>query len=231
MRSELNFHRMSNLAPNAFSHSPDALVIAGWTGRDRAALEHHVRELEALGVKRPSSMPVYYRVAAACLTQATRIQALGPDSSGEVEPVLFSMSDGLWLGVGSDHTDRKLETVSVAMSKQVCAKVVGTTLWDCREIAGHWDQLLIRSHIVEGASDEPVLYQEGSLAKILPAGALIEGYSGERGLPIGTTMFCGTFPARGGIRAARAFIMEIEDPVLKRRLRHRYDIEALPVVE
>ena len=62
-------------------------------------------------------------------------------------------------------------------------------------------------------------------------GALIEGYSGERGFQIGTTMFCGTFPARGGIRAARAFIMEIEDPVLKRCLRHRYDIEALPVVE
>lgn len=231
MRSELNFHRMSNLAPNAFSYAPDTLVIAGWTGRDRAALEHHVRELEALGVKRPSSMPVYYRVTAACLTQATRIQALGPDSSGEVEPVLFSMSDGLWLGVGSDHTDRKLETVSVAMSKQVCAKVVGATLWDCREIAGHWDQILIRSHIVEGASDEPVLYQEGSLAKILPPRVLIEGHSGKSGLPIGTAMFCGTFAAIGGIRAARAFIMEIEDPVLQRRLRHRYDIEVLPVVE
>ena len=29
------------------------LVIAGWTGRNVEALEAHIRELEALGVKRP----------------------------------------------------------------------------------------------------------------------------------------------------------------------------------
>ena len=30
-------------------------VIAGWTGRDPAAVEKHIRELEALGVKRPAT--------------------------------------------------------------------------------------------------------------------------------------------------------------------------------
>ena len=30
----------------------DRLVVAGWTGRDKAALEKHIAELEALGVKR-----------------------------------------------------------------------------------------------------------------------------------------------------------------------------------
>ena len=33
----------------------DRLVIAGWTGRDKPALEKHIAELEALGVKRPAS--------------------------------------------------------------------------------------------------------------------------------------------------------------------------------
>jgi len=30
------------------------LVIAGWTGRDKVAMEHHIAELEALGVARPA---------------------------------------------------------------------------------------------------------------------------------------------------------------------------------
>jgi hypothetical protein len=37
------------------------LIIAGWTGRDRVAQEKHIAELEALGVRRPPSTPVYYR--------------------------------------------------------------------------------------------------------------------------------------------------------------------------
>jgi hypothetical protein len=145
--------------------------------------------------------------------------------------VLFSMPDGLWLGVGSDHTDRKLETVSVAMSKQVCAKVVGQQLWDCREIAEHWDELVIRSRIPQEGNGKPVLYQEGRLAQILPPQTLIEGHAGPKGLPVGTAMFCGTFPAIGGIRSAPWFEMEIEDPVLNRCLRHRYRIDVLPAVE
>jgi Protein of unknown function (DUF2848) len=34
------------------------LVVAGWTGRDVVALEKHVRELEAIGVKRPKTTPI-----------------------------------------------------------------------------------------------------------------------------------------------------------------------------
>ncbi|MBL8384346.1 MAG: DUF2848 domain-containing protein [Burkholderiales bacterium] len=229
--TELSFHRFSALAPNTFDFSARALVIAGWTGRDRDTLLHHVAELEALGVRRPSSMPVYYRVATGSLTQAAAIQVLGGDTSGEAEPVLMSMPDGLWLGVGSDHTDRKLETLSVALSKQVCAKVVGGDLWDCREIAGHWDELIVRSRIPGPDGGRAQLYQEGRLAQVLPPGQLIEGYAGPAGLPVGTVMFCGTFPAIGGIRPAPWFEMEIEDPILNRRLRHRYRIESLPLVE
>ena len=44
---------------------PDRLVVAGWTGRDAAAVEHHIEELAALGVARPSTVPVFYRCAAA----------------------------------------------------------------------------------------------------------------------------------------------------------------------
>jgi hypothetical protein len=43
----------------------DDAIMAGWTGRDPAAVEKHIREFEALGVKRPASTPIFYRVAAA----------------------------------------------------------------------------------------------------------------------------------------------------------------------
>jgi len=231
MHTELNFHRFSNLAPNTFDFVPKQLVVAGWTGRDRAAMERQVRELEAVGVKRPSVMPVYYRVAAGRLTQDNEIQVLGPNTSGEAGPVLFSMRDGLWLGVGSDHIDRRLETQSIAVSKQICPKVIGDCLWDCREVAEHWGQLTVRSYITEPGGGRRVLYQEGTLAQMLPPDELIGGHAGADGLPVGTVLFCGTFPVKGGIRPALRFEMEIDDPVLKRRLQHGYSIEVLPEIE
>ena len=42
-------------------------------------------------------------------------------------------------------------------------------------------------------------------------------------------MFGGTFAAKGGIRPSTRFIMELEDPVLKRKLKHEYSIKVLPV--
>jgi hypothetical protein len=58
------------------------LVIAGWTGRDVNALEAHVRELEAIGVRRPKSTPIFYRASASSLTSADSIEVVGEHSSG-----------------------------------------------------------------------------------------------------------------------------------------------------
>jgi hypothetical protein len=40
-------------------HKVKQLVIAGWTGRDINAFEAHIRELEAIGVRRPKSTPIF----------------------------------------------------------------------------------------------------------------------------------------------------------------------------
>jgi len=68
---------------------PSELVIAGWTGRDEAALKKHIRELEEIGVRPPKTTPIFYRVAASLFTRASEIQVSGPDTSGEVEFVLM----------------------------------------------------------------------------------------------------------------------------------------------
>src|SRR5215469_18828207 len=88
-------------------------VIAGWTGRDQAALEKHIKELEELGVARPATTPIFYRVAASRFTTAARIEAPGEESSGEVEYALIQHGGALYVGVGSDHTDRKVEAYNV----------------------------------------------------------------------------------------------------------------------
>jgi hypothetical protein len=204
------------------------LVIAGWTGRDADALQHHIDELKALGVKPPSSVPLFYRVDRGLLTTDGAIDVVGPDTSGEVETVIFS-AGGLWVGLGSDHTDRAAEAQSVALSKQLCRKVVAGELWRFDEVAPHWDRLVLRSHAVAGGRRR--LYQEGPTAAIRDPRELMERFAGRGAtLPEGTVMFCGTQPAIGGISAADRFEMELEDPVLGRSLRAAYDIRALPLV-
>ena len=205
----------------------DNLVVAGWTGRNVEALEAHIKELEALGVKRPKSVPIFYRNAVSLLTTAGAIQAVGGHSSGEVEFVLYALDDGLWVGVGSDHTDRKAETINVTLSKQMCAKPVGPTLWRYDEVRPHWEKLTLRS-FVPGEGGKPRLYQEGSVANMRSPEDLIQRYTGGGKLAPGTAMFCGTFAVHGGISHSTRFDMELEDPVLGRKLTHSYRIVSLP---
>ena len=206
----------------------DQAVIAGWTGRDPVARDKHIAELEAIGIARPATTPIYYRVAARRLTTADSIEVSGGDSSGEVEFVLIGWQGRIFVGLGSDHTDRKVETYSVTVSKQMCDKVMAPVLWELEEVAGHWDRMILRSHAwIDGAR---VLYQEGTLDAMLSVKDLIRLGFGEKGLPDGCAMFGGTFAAKGGIRPASRFEFELEDPVLKRSIRHAYDVIALPVL-
>lgn len=205
-----------------------SLIVAGWAGRDQHAIEHHIEELFAIGVPRPSSVPLYYRVAENQLTQASRIQVVGDQSSGEVETFVFQAGGELYVSIASDHTDRKLETHSVALSKQVCAKPIASRAWLYADVAEYWDELVIRSYIQENG--ERVLYQEGTLASLRPPLELISGFAGDARLPEGTGMICGTVGAIGGIRPAPSFTMELLDPRRGRTLSHSYDIEVLPEV-
>jgi len=195
------------------------LVIAGWTGRDEAALRKHIRELEAIGVKPPKTTPIFYRVSADLLTSASRIQVSGPDTSGEVEFVLLRTSDGLRVAVGSDHTDRKAETIGVSLSKQLCAKPVSSESWPYEEVKEHWEKLILRSWT------DGELYQEGSVAALRSPEDLLSRHP----LEDGSAMFGGTLAAKGGIRPGQRFRMELEDPVRRRKLVHEYRIEVLPV--
>jgi len=224
---ELSFtvHQGGETTPLTFA--PTNLVVAGWTGRDAAERDKHIAELEALGVARPASTPIFYRASARRLTTDDSIEVCGPDSSGEAEFILLADQGRLLVGTASDHTDRKVETYNVTVSKQMCDKPMAADLWDFEDVADHWDRLTLRSHAwIDGTR---VLYQEGAVSRMLPPGELISTYTGgEHRLPDGTAMLSGTLAVEGGIRPATRFEFELEDPVLNRRIGHGYDITTLP---
>ena len=196
-------------------------IIAGWTGRDPVAVE---KELEELGVPRPASTPIYYRVAASRITTAPQIQVTGTESSGETEFVLLKHDGRLWVGVGSDHTDRKVETYNITVSKQMCEKPMAHTFWTLDDVRDHWDRLELRSWTADGE-----LYQEGSVAAMRMPDELMTQYAG-KGLPDDAVMFCGTLAAIGGVRPSPQFSFELSDPVLGRKIAHAYEITELPVL-
>jgi hypothetical protein len=222
----------------SMAFEPRQLVIAGWTGRDVAVLNAHIDELAALGVAPPKSVPIFYRVSADLLTPHGRVQMVGREASGEAEAVLWKHDGALFVGIGSDHTDRALETVGITLSKQLCAKPISTTVWPWQEVAAHWDELILRSTLPrsgetnQAAPRSGETYQEGSVGGLRRPDDLLALYE-EREGPVGdgTVMFCGTLPVHGGIRFADEMALELEDPVLRRSLRHSYKVEPLPIAE
>jgi Protein of unknown function (DUF2848) len=202
-------------------------VIAGWTGRDAIAVEKHIKELEALGVKRPATTPIFYRVAAARLTTDDTIEAVGESSGGEVEFVLLQHAGRLWVGAGSDHTDREVEKYGVTVSKQLCDKPIASVFWSYEEVAPHWDELILRARVIEGGKS--ALYQEGAVTAMMHPQALLEKHS-STSLRDGTLLFGGTLATHGGVRPTPAFSFELEDPVLGRKIAHRYRVRILPIL-
>ncbi|MFM0224337.1 DUF2848 domain-containing protein [Paraburkholderia dipogonis] len=200
-----------------------ALTIAGWTGRNPEAVQHHIDELVAIGIAPPKQIPTLYRVARALLTTEPVIEAVGASSSGEAEFCLFNTDGQLYVAVGSDHTDRALETHDVALSKQVCAKPLSGDCWRFDEVEDHWDQLILRSFATTDGIER--LYQEGSVAELLHPRELLSRI----GVPFdhGNVLFGGTVPVKGTMTGAGFFRVELHDPVLGRTLACEYQIKVL----
>lgn len=202
------------------------LIVAGWTGRDAKAIAHHIDELVELGVSPPSQTPLYYRVAAQCLTTSRTIEVVGEASSGEVEPLILELDGKRYLGLASDHTDRALEAHSVALSKQVCAKPCASELWPWEEVADRIEDLELESWIEEAGNW--VLYQSGTIGSIRPLSDLIAGSGLEKLAQDGPcAMLCGTFGAIAGVRPADRFRMLMRDPKTGKTITHEYETISL----
>ncbi len=74
-----------------------------------------------------------------------------------------------------------------------------------------------------------MLYQEDPISKILNVEELMDQIPKNDGLPTdGLIVFSGTIATKGSLVFGEAFEVELEDPVLKRRIDHAYTVRVLP---
>src|SRR5690606_18133666 len=135
-----------------------------------------------------------YDLSPELLSTRDTITTVKNDGSGEAEAALLNINGNWYVGLGSDHTDRKLEAVSVHKSKQVCAKPISSEVWELSSIENHWDDIEIKSWMV--VDGEEHLYQSGKLGDFLSPKELLKIIE-ERGYPTkDTVLFCGTPPLK-----------------------------------
>jgi len=200
----------------------DQVILVGYSGRDRTAVQEHIRELEALGVAPPPRVPALYTVSPTLVSTRPTLAAPNSETSGEAEFVLLPTPDGVLVGVGSDHTDRAHEAIDVAESKARCGKIISHHVWRIHDLEPHWDRLELRAWTTDQSGRR--LYQDGFLATLLtPAQLLAEvqhaGMSTAHAL-----IFSGTLATMGGFAFGSQFDVELHDPVLMRQLRCAYDV-------
>lgn len=204
---------------------PELVVVAGFTGRDQAAVAAHIAELRAEGVRPPDTTPTYYLLPAAAARQTGAITVAGDRTSGEAELALIVDGDRRYVTLASDHTDRHAETIDIDLSKRTCPKVVARLAWPLEKI-GDLDGLRLRSWI-PGPDGEAVLYQDGLAGSLIPAIELADGLRFDR--PVERyLMLCGTVPVIGAIRHGDRFTASLDDPASGEVIELAYDIEMLP---
>ncbi|MCY3995180.1 MAG: DUF2848 domain-containing protein [Rhodobacter sp.] len=203
-------------------------IVGGWSGRDRDALQHHIDELAKIGVKPPEKTPMFYRVGVSRLSVADQIEVIGDGSSGEVEYVLMQHNGELWVGAGSDHTDRVFEHMGITVAKQLCDKPLASEFWPLSEVEEHWDRLRLSAVIHEKGKD--VVYQDGSVSGLLSPMEMLRHLAGDGGtMADGVLLFGGTCGAIGDVRFSPRFRFELIDPILERTISHAYDVMPVPI--
>jgi hypothetical protein len=168
------------------------------------------------------------------ITTSGRIDVLGSKTSGEAEYVLLLDGERTYVGVGSDHTDRDLESYSIVHSKQVCYNVMSAHVWDYKDVRDSWDDLRLRSWVRTGESDEEILYQEASLGTIISAPDLIalirsrlRGNSAD-----GLVLFSGTVPVlTSEMVYGNYFRSELTDPQTGASLVCEYHVRPMDYLE
>ncbi|MGV9801623.1 DUF2848 family protein [Mycobacterium sp. NPDC003449] len=200
----------------------------GSATRDAHTAVDHQEEVAAAGIRIAFDIPAprIYPIAPYALTTSEVVEVHGERTSGEVEIVLVvagDTDDDVYVGVGSDHTDRDLERVSIVFSKQTCPNVLAPRLWRLSEVAEHWDGCVLESW-VDGTP-----YQRTPTGTFLSPKELLATLR-ERANPpeANFVLYAGTIVALDGRLAyGPRWSFRLHDPVLGREITHAYRLEPL----
>ncbi len=215
-----------------FSLETRALINAGRTGRDSEAVRKHIEELRKEGINISGEIPIFHPKVKERIITGNKFEALpNSKSCGEVEFVLIFNDNNIYVGLGSDHTDREFEKVDIRAAKQLYPNVLAPDVWRYEEVADYWDELVMRAWVKKDG--KKVLYQEDVLGALLPPDDLINRVKSNY-LPDlnGLVLFGGTFPVLGGkLIFSEYFDMELYDPKKDRSIKHDYTMEPITWIE
>ena len=226
MDIRLTLEQKGKSAPLTFSYT--RMINAGYVGRDQEEVRRHIDELAKKGIPGPKTTPTAYPVICRMMVTDPEIEVYSDETCGEAEYVLLVENDStIYVGVGSDHTDRHLEETDIPRAKQICPNVISPKVWPLAEVENHWDELELSSKVVKAG--EEVLYQKGLLELILDPRGLMALVQSKIQAPLdGTVIFSGTLGTlTGGFVYGERFMAQIADPKLGRRLELVYDIKPL----
>lgn len=205
------------------------MVNAGYTGGDQEKVRNHIEELKREGVPAPESTPTAYEMITQLVYFDDEIEVVSERTSGEAEYVLLCSGEEVYVGAGSDHTDRELESVSIIKSKQVCPNIMSGRLWRLKEIRGDWDEIILRGW-TKNEEGKRVLYQEAPLSAMMTPEDLmdfVKNKSIDKSLD-GTMIFSGTIPILMGKFVYGAYFeAELFHPRSGRRLNFSYQVQVL----
>ena len=226
MEIELILDKKGGEEPITFSYT--RMVNAGYVGRDQKEVRRHINELAKKGIPGPKETPTLYPIIQRNLVMDNKIEVYGNETCGEVEYVLLvENKNKIFVGVGSDHTDRHLEEIDIPRAKQICPNVVSRRVWPLTEIRDHWDNLLIEATVkIDGRE---MVYQKGTLALILDPDTLLEFVTSKIKSPLeNMIVFSGTIGSlTGGFVFGSQFTAKLIDQKLNRSLSLSYEIWPL----
>lgn len=200
------------------------LLVVGFAGKDIEKTMEHIHELEAEGIKCPRKVPVLYQCEKQILTDKDEIEVIGHKTSGEVEYLILIKDNKIYIGVGSDHTDRDLEAISIHKSKQVCLKPYAKDFWDYDEIKDHFDDIkLVSTQVVDGKTVE---YQSGVTGDLLPMQRIIDEMKEEVDVN-NCLIYTGTVPLLDGFKFGGQFSCKLVDEKLGREICLSYKVKVI----
>lgn len=219
----MKFQLIRKNGQETLSLLPEHVYVVGYSGSNREKTMAHIRELEEqLNVAPPKQIPTIFEVSKELLTQDQHLYFLGEKTSGECEYVILIKDNHLYIGLGSDHTDRELEALSVPKAKQVCLKPIAREIWDYEDIKDHFSELKLTSQ------QNNRTYQRGTLADIMSVENILKELNERIGEVNNCIIFSGTVPLVDSYVYSDGFVMELVDERLNRKLTCQYEVNIIP---
>lgn len=198
--------------------------------KDPEFIRKHHAECGKKGIVLPNRgvLPRMYHLSDWNVTTNDEITVQGDETSGEAELVFIDAGGDILVGIGSDHTDRKLEKYSIQYGKQVCQNVLSPKVWPLKEIEDHLDKIIMECEIEKDGVHS--LYQRVNIDVFIEPQKLVDLIYERTTLKpgCGMVLFSGTVPTvDNSLVFADKWTLRLTDTALNRTIEHTYKVTRL----